>query len=398
MPGYKIIVLDDDPGVRAIICEIAQSCGLSAFGTGDPVLFEARLQEDRPHAVVLDMVMPGLDGVEILRELASRLIDIPILIASGMDDRLLDTAMQLGRARGLTMAGVIRKPFRAEALRKILQNVVATSGVISERMLSDAIDRNELDLHYQPYMELSSHRIVGAEALVRWEHPVRGTILPVDFIPMAEKSALIGKVTDVVLAKAIAQAGEWAERGGDIKVSINLSARSIYDINFPDQVRQLCARHGIEPDQITFEITETAAMHDAVMMMDVLARLRLKGFRLSIDDFGTGYSSLAQLQRLPFSELKIDLLFISTMATSRESEIIVKTIIDMAHNLGLRTVAEGVENSATLNRLRELGCNLAQGYFIGRPMPARQMAPFLAAHQVFHYPGAARDLVTQRSL
>jgi EAL domain-containing protein (putative c-di-GMP-specific phosphodiesterase class I) len=215
---------------------------------------------------------------------------------------------------------------------------------------------------------------------------------------MAEKSALIGKVTDVVLAKAIAQAGEWAERGGDIKVSINLSARSIHDINFPDQVRQLCAQHGIEPDQITFEITETAAMHDAVMMMDVLARLRLEGFRLSIDDFGTGYSSLAQLQRLPFSELKIDLLFISTMATSRESEIIVKTIIDMAHNLGLRTVAEGVENSATLNRLRELGCNLAQGYFIGRPMPARQMAPFLAAHQVFHYPGAARDLVTQRSL
>ncbi|MGH6881674.1 MAG: EAL domain-containing protein, partial [Hypericibacter sp.] len=364
MAKHKVVVLDDEPMIRQLVAEVAQSSGWETFDTGDPGMFEAEIRKQPPAAVVLDLVMPNVDGIEVLRELAALLTGIPILILSGMDGRLLETAMQLGQARGLTMAGCIQKPFRAEALRLLLQKVAAGHGEISEKMLDEAVERDELDLYYQPYLDLRSRRIVGAEALARWQHPQRGLIPPSAFIPMAEKSALIGKVTDLVLAKAIAQAARWNERVATLDISINLSARSIRDITFPDQVLRLCRQHSLDPARIVFEITETAAMQDPVMLMDVLTRLRLKGYRLSIDDFGTGYSSLAQLRRLPFSELKVDLSFVSTMMTSRDSEIIVKTIIDMARNLGLRTVAEGVETSMILERLAALDCNVAQGYFI----------------------------------
>jgi EAL domain-containing protein (putative c-di-GMP-specific phosphodiesterase class I) len=142
----------------------------------------------------------------------------------------------------------------------------------------------------------------------------------------------------------------------------------------------MCRDHAVDPSRIIFELTETAAMQDAVLMMDVMTRLRLKGFRLAIDDFGTGYSSLSQLRRLPFSEMKVDLSFVNTMLSSRDSEIIVMTIINMAHNLGMRAIAEGVENTATLERLVEMGCDLAQGFLVARPMPLEQIGPFLAAH------------------
>jgi EAL domain-containing protein (putative c-di-GMP-specific phosphodiesterase class I) len=380
MTSPKILVLDDEPMVRQIICDVARSCGFEAFDTGDPADFEARIRADPPHIVVLDLLMPGIDGVEILRNLSGHLTNIPILIASGMDNRLLDAARQLGEARGLKMAGVIQKPFRAAELRSKLQKAVDGAGALTTKMLEAAVEHDELDLHYQPYLDLDTRRIVGAEALARWRHPQRGVIPSKTFIPLAEKSTLIDRVTDVLMKKAMAQLANWRESGTDLDVSINLSARSIRDVDFPDRMAALCREHSVDPAKIIFELTETVAMQDVVMMMDVLTRLRLKGFRLAVDDFGTGYSSLVQLRRLPFSEMKVDLSFISTMMTSRDSEVIVRTIIDMAHNLGLRTAAEGVENSATLEHLVALDCDIAQGYFIAQPMPSDQVTPFLAAY------------------
>jgi EAL domain-containing protein (putative c-di-GMP-specific phosphodiesterase class I) len=216
--------------------------------------------------------------------------------------------------------------------------------------------------------------------LARWQHPQRGVIPSETFIPLAEKSDLIDRVTDLVLAKAMGQLATWNESQSAMNVSINLSAKSIRGVDFPDRVMLACREYGIEPTRVTFELSETAAMQDAITLLDVLTRLRLKGFRLAIDDFGTGYSSLVQLRRLPFSEMKVDLSFVSTMTTSRDSEIIVKTMIGMAHNLGLRTVAKGVENSATFHHLADLDCDMAQGYFIARPMPPNQVDSFLRSY------------------
>ena len=380
MPSRRLVVLDDEPLFRQFICEVARSCGFETFDTGSLTEFESRIRSDRPHAVVLDLVMPKADGIEILRKLSALLADIPILIASGMESRLLDTAMRLGEARGLKMAGVIKKPIRVAALQAIFEQIASGPYALTETMLRDAIERSEFVLHYQPCLDLRSRRFVGVEALLRWQHPERGNIPPSSFIPLAEESRLIDRITDIVLAKALGQANQLSKPAPPLDISINLSAKNIRDVDFPDQVLAMCRDHKVEPSRIIFELTETATMQDAVLMMDVMTRLRLKGFRLAIDDFGTGYSSLSQLRRLPFSEMKVDLTFVSTMLSSRDSEIIVMTIVNMAHNLGLRAVAEGVENRATLERLIEMGCDLAQGFLIARPMPPEQIGPFLTTH------------------
>jgi EAL domain-containing protein (putative c-di-GMP-specific phosphodiesterase class I) len=380
----KIAVLDDEPMIREIICQVARSCGFETFDTGNPKDFEAHLRADPPQAVILDLLMPEMDGIEVLRRLSAQMVDIPILLASGMDNRLLDSAHQLGEARGLTMAGVIQKPFRIEELRAKLERAVAGTSELTGTMLEAAVARDELDLHFQPVLDIAARRIVGAEALARWHHPQRGLIASEAFIPLAEKSDLIDRVTEVVLAKAMARLASWNESQAPLDVSINLSVRSIRGIDFPDRMLAVCRSYGIDPTRVTLELSETAAMQDAVTLLDVLTRLRLKGFRLAIDDFGTGYSSLVQLRRLPFSEMKVDLSFVSTMTTSRDSEIIVRTMIGMAHNLGLRAVAKGVENVAIFNHLADLDCDMAQGYFIAHPMPSSQIGAFLRSYSPPH--------------
>jgi EAL domain-containing protein (putative c-di-GMP-specific phosphodiesterase class I) len=380
MPSRRLVVLDDEPLFRDFVCRVAQACGFETFDTGSPGIFESDIRRERPLAIIIDLMMPDVDGVELLRNLSEELAGIPILIASGLDSRLLDTALRLGEARGLTMAGTIQKPIRPAALREILEKIAGPETMPTEGRLVEAIGKREFEVYYQPYLDLHSRRIVGAEALIRWPSPDRGHVPPGVFIPLAEQSTLIDRITSFVLTEATSQAARWRGHEPPLDISINLSAKNIRDLKFPDQVLAICRQHDMEPSRIVFELTETATMQDAVLMMDVATRLRLKGFRLAIDDFGTGYSSLSQLRRLPFSEMKIDLTFVSTMLSSRDSEVIVKTIINMAHNLGMRAIAEGVENMATLERLIDMGCDIAQGFLIARPMPADELGRFLASH------------------
>lgn len=234
--------------------------------------------------------------------------------------------------------------------------------------LARGIAAGELIVVYQPRIALPAWRITDAEALVRWRHPGRGEIAPGAFIPLAEETGLIIELTRVVTGEALRQCRRWREAGLEIGVAVNASARDVSEIDFPDRLEALCAAAEVPPGVVTIELTETAAMHNAVEMLDSLTRLRLKGFRLAIDDFGTGYSSLAQLQRLPFSELKIDRSFVMEADWSRDARVIIKAVINLAHNLGLAAVAEGVETQGALDFLIELGCDAAQGYHIARPM------------------------------
>ena len=245
--------------------------------------------------------------------------------------------------------------------------------------LARALARRELRLDYQPKVDLTSGAVTGVEALVRWEHPTRGRLGPDSFIPLAEQSGLIGELTRWVMRSAVGQWLRWREVGLEISIAINFSGRNLDEIDFPDVLERLCRSSDVPCTQFVIEITETAAASDEIKMMDIATRLRLKGFRISIDDFGTGYSSLVQLQRLPFSEMKIDKSFVIQCVTSRESLVIVKAIIDLAHNLNLKVVAEGVETSAVLELLRRLGCDLAQGYFVGRPMEGPRLPAWVSA-------------------
>jgi EAL domain-containing protein (putative c-di-GMP-specific phosphodiesterase class I) len=245
--------------------------------------------------------------------------------------------------------------------------------------LARALANDELRLDYQPKVDLMSGRLVGVEALVRWQHPVRGLLGPDLFIPLAEESNLIGDLTRWVMRTSVGQWRRWHDVGLDISIAVNFSGRNLDEIDFPDVLEDFCQASDVPCSQFVIEITETATAADEIKMMDIATRLRLKGFRISIDDFGTGYSSLVQLQRLPFSEMKIDKSFVIQCVDAGESLIIVKSIIDLAHNLNLKVIAEGVETLATLELLRRLGCDLVQGYYIGRPMEGRRLPEWVVA-------------------
>jgi diguanylate cyclase (GGDEF)-like protein len=244
--------------------------------------------------------------------------------------------------------------------------------------LRSVIDRDGLEIHYQPKLEMATGRVVGVEALVRWPHPLVGLVPPDEFVPIAERTGLIGPMTDFVLRSALAQCRQWAEMGHDLTVAVNLSARSLLDADLVDDIDRALATSGIDVSKLILEITETSVMSDAEYAMQVLNRLSAMGLTLAIDDFGTGYSSLSYLKRLPVDEVKIDKSFVLNMENDENDAVIVRSIIDLARNLGLRVVAEGVETTRAWAALRDMDCDMAQGYVISRPLPAAQLTTWLA--------------------
>ncbi|MEO5656241.1 MAG: EAL domain-containing protein [Nitrospiria bacterium] len=243
--------------------------------------------------------------------------------------------------------------------------------------LRHAIERGELTLHYQPKLSVATRRVIGVEALVRWRHPTRGLLSPDQFIPLAEQTGTITALTMWVLDAALRQAGMWRAAGLVFPVAVNLSARTLHSPTLSKEINGLFAASGMSPDGLGLEITESTIMVDPARAMDVLRHLSHMGVWLSIDDFGTGYSSLSYLKKLPVVEIKIDKSFVVQMDRDADDAVIVRSTIDLAHNLGLTVVAEGVENRATWDRLADWGCDAAQGYYLSRPVPADDLTPRL---------------------
>jgi EAL domain-containing protein (putative c-di-GMP-specific phosphodiesterase class I) len=243
--------------------------------------------------------------------------------------------------------------------------------------LRRAVENNELRLFVQPMVTLASGNVVGVEALVRWQHPVRGNVFPDQFIPFAEQTGFIRVLTQWVLERSAELCQSLAQRGIHLKVSVNLSTRDLLDQDLPFKFGEIFVRHHVSPGAFCLEITESAIMDDPVRAQQTLERLHGMGCDLSIDDFGTGYSSLAYLKRLPVDELKIDKSFVLNMASDVGDAKIVRSTIDLGHNMGLRVVAEGIESEAAWNILAEMGCDQGQGYFMSRPMPAEQLAAWV---------------------
>jgi diguanylate cyclase (GGDEF)-like protein len=235
--------------------------------------------------------------------------------------------------------------------------------------LRAAIDDRQLSVAYQPKVRLTDGEVIGMEALVRWRHPVFGQVLPDEFIPLAERTGAISELTSYVLRTALDDVQRWHRAGRQWSVAVNVAMRNLLDGDFATTVGELLAESGVDPSMLTLEITETGVMSDASRTIDMLDRLAALGLNLSIDDFGTGYSSLSYLQQLPVTEIKIDKLFVSDVVVDPGAEAIVRSVLDLARNLNLTVVAEGVEDRRTWELLRKLGCTVAQGYFLARPMP-----------------------------
>jgi EAL domain-containing protein (putative c-di-GMP-specific phosphodiesterase class I) len=245
--------------------------------------------------------------------------------------------------------------------------------------LRSAIDGDQLVLHYQPKADLRTGRVVSVEALVRWQHPYRGLVMPDEFIPEAERAGFMRLLTSRVLGLAADQAAAWAADGAPLPIAVNISASNLLDVQLPGQVIDLLASRGLPPSALVLEITESTLMLDRTRSLVVLHALRAHGVKISVDDYGTGYSSLAYLRDLPVDELKLDRAFTMDLDTDERAAAIVESTVRLAHSLGLPLVAEGIEDAATWDRLASFGCDFGQGYYLSRPVTAGEVAALVAS-------------------
>lgn len=375
MTGHRLLIIDDEPGICTFIAHVAAAVGYQTLIVENADDFMERVRSWMPTHIVMDLQMPVVDGLELLAQLASDHSKAHIILISGVGDSVVNAARRVGSARGLKVTAALTKPFTGAEFAAVLRANRIDDPWLTVANFNGAMTRGEFFLQYQPKINLRTGVIVGVEALARWQHPERGVVAPLEFIPFAESSACIDRMTHWLGATACAQLRAWDDAGCTVDVAINVSARNLHEPRLAEQLEGQCRQAGVVPSRITVELTETAAMRDALQMMDVLTRLRVKGFRLSIDDFGTGYSSLMQLHRLPFNEIKVDRTFVSDCAASAESRSIVRLVIDLAHALGMKAVAEGVETAEAMTLLRELGCDEAQGMFISPPVDAGAVRP-----------------------
>jgi len=384
----KLIVIDDEIDLAGFVGDVATQAGFNVEQFSNAGIFKEKYDKCAD-VIVLDLIMPGVDGIEIIRYLAEIQCNALLILMSGFDSGVLHSAQTLASEHGLNFAGSLNKPFRASELAELLNGLSITAKNLHVNAniepppadeLRDAIKNNELVVYYQPKVALNGKTKAAVEALVRWQHPEHGLLGPDLFIPTAEQNGLIDKLTWTVLEQTMAQCLLWHDQGLTMQLAINMSATTLKDLDLPERMGLLIHKHHLQASQIVLEITESALMQELVKSLDILTRLRMKGICLSIDDFGTGYSSLVQLHRAPFSEIKIDRSFVSKMETDSEAAAIVETIIMLGHKLNMKTVAEGVETTSCQKMLTELGCDQAQGYLFARPLPADKIFSWFSAH------------------
>lgn len=399
MPVEKIYILDDEKHMADMLAEFVKLMGYQAsIYTRASQFFEENSSFAEGSILILDLIMEEMDGVEVIRELAENGHTLPIILVSGYDSGVLHSAEQLARAHSLDIIATLGKPLQLNVLKDVIQLYAQNIGRMHAQNigrkvtssdfndfqltvgeLKDAIHNKQLVLHYQPQIDIKSGSLAGVEALVRWQHPRYGLIYPNLFISLAEKSGLIGDLTAQVIKQTVEQILSWKAEDLMIRASVNISAENITSLSLPEQLSKMLNNHQLDPSMLTLEVTESALMGELVTSLDILTRLRMKGLGLSIDDFGTGYSSLSQLYRVPFTELKIDQGFVMHMKNDDEARGIVKTCIMLGHELKMKVVAEGVEDKEALLLLEKMGCNIAQGYHIARPMPAGELLNWISS-------------------
>ena len=360
-----------------------------------------------PDLMILDLEMPTMDGIELIEALHRRQIFIPMIVASSRELALIEAVETMARNLGMPILTGLRKPLRQETLHDALAGwAVARRGVpgaarpeasraFESAELARAIAENRIEVHYQPKVDMLTGIVRGVEALARWQHPGLGFVPPDQFIAVAEREDMIQALTASVMSSALGQAAHWNAHGLRLSMAINLSPRLLESASIVLQIVELVAHHGLRPEQVMLEITESSVVDCMGAALGVLAHLRLKGLGLSIDDYGTGFSSMQQLARIPFNELKIDRSFVRDASRRPNLRVILQSALDMARELGLSSVAEGIETMEDWKLVQACGCNVGQGYLIARPMPADDLPRWLRGHQLRlselrHGPAAAR--------
>lgn len=386
-----LLAFDDELDFLDLIEAVATGVGFQVLTARTSAEFFDQLARRRPSLVVLDLQLPGMDGVEVIRNLARLATDAGVLLVSGMDQRVLVSARQVGESLGLKMLGVLQKPILIEDLEALLQTQLDSEARLRADDLRRGIDEMELVVHYLPKLvrEGGAWQLRCAEALVRWQHPRLGLLYPGQFLALAEGNEMIVAITDFVLSDAVRQAGLWREQGYSLGVAVNLSPRLVRDVGFPDRLIRLLREYDLPPELLTIEVTEASSLHDVELVTDVFTRLRVKGIGLSLDDFGTGTSSITQLYRMPFTELKIDRSLVSELPHTQAAATVVTAIVELAHRLSLTVCAEGIETEDQFRFMDAAGCESLQGQLIAKAVPAAELEALAKAWKD-SYPAGAR--------
>jgi len=389
----RALLVEDDAATARVLARMLRAVGVAEVqhAADGAVGIGALESAERPFDIAFcDLNMPGEDGLVFLRRLASLAHQPAVVLMSGGDPLVLDAAERLARGHGLCVLGVAPKPLTPstvtllverlhDAGRQARATVASPRPVLTPQDVERAMSEGRFEVWFQPQAHLASGLILGAEALLRLRHETSGIITAGAFMASAEKSNVIGRLTSLVLDRAAACSREiQARTGRPFRVAVNLSAATLSDVSHPDALTRVVREHGLSPSSVTFELTESMLAANEVATLEVVSRLRLAGFRLSIDDFGTGYASLDRLRQLPFHELKLDQTFVKGALHDRRSRLILENSLALATALRLSSVAEGVELQEQLDLVSSLGCELAQGYLIARPMPADALLATMA--------------------
>ena len=386
---HSALVVDDDMVVLQQVKAMLNKLGVNEVLTAVNGVEATRALNERGgeiEVLVCDLSMPEMDGVELIRGFGKTNFKGGLILISGADEKIISTVNKLAVLQGVRVLGQLQKPVSAAQLAILLshaddlpvQKFQAASGPLATKEeIRAAMVAKEFSIWFQPKVDATSLRAVGIEALARWQLPSGKFIPPDNFITVAEREGLIGELSQILVSIALTEGAKLFAAGFPLKIAINLSGRWLNDLSLPDFIFSNTRSAGLRAVDVILEVTETGVMEDLTIALDVLSRLRLKGFGLSIDDFGIGYSSFEQLGRIPFTEMKLDRSFVNKGVQDAAARAILESSMDMARKLNLSTVAEGVETELDLKLVRSLSCDLVQGYLIAKPMPVQDLIVWL---------------------
>lgn len=385
----SILVVDDDPVVLRQMVTMLGRLGVKEVLTADNGMDALKVMGERGgefELLVCDLSMPEMDGVELIRLFGQTGFHGGLILMSGADEKVISTASELAARQGLRVLGQVQKPVAQEKMAQLLVRLEDAPirkrrqmevAEVTSRDIRKGIDGDEFTIWFQPKVDAASLVPVGVEALARWRRHDGSFVPPDVFIVVAEQEGLIGELSQVLVSRALMEAARLHDAGFSLKIAVNLSGRWLNDLNLPDFMLATAQAAGLHAHDVILEVTETGVMEDLTTALDVLTRVRIKGFGLSIDDFGIGYSSFEQLGRIPFTELKLDRSFVTRGNHDASARAILEGSMDMARKMGLASVAEGVELETDLALIRTLGCDLVQGYLIAKPMPTESLISWL---------------------
>jgi EAL domain-containing protein (putative c-di-GMP-specific phosphodiesterase class I) len=384
--AFRVLVVDKDPIQRQVLARCVEMLGWQADTADNSGEAVDKFAGRRHNVVVIDLGVGQPATMRILRHLRRGHVDPSLIFVSGTADAIQADSMQSARDFGLRIAGILPRPIDPYRLHALLlsnpqsprsEKRLATSYPTAQE-LDQALRDGELHTEYQPKTDLANGEIVGVEALARWHSPTLGVIPPDQFVRVAEQSDLIGRLTFRVLEDAIVACRQWREIRPDCSVAVNLSSHVLADPRLLPMVESILSQNSLPAGALIAEVTESTLLSCLPAATELLTRLSTKGVRVSIDGFGTGYTSLVSLLRMPFAELKIDRSFIGVCRTDPDAWKLVRTTVALARELGMNVVAEGIETEAVSERLRDVGCDVGQGWYFGRPMQSDALLRWLA--------------------